>query len=223
MKNATLKQARKIIEVFEDTSLERVQDIVESGLLADIRDCDISKVNRDEVRKVLGLEPLMPKPEPLLESLGTVVVPATTKKFVAKDRFVVDTSRKAKVKISGLGDNFNDRFLNKTEEPISETTLHYHKLRQSSVDKPIIAELGGEAKAETSLTEMFALMELQGNGENGVMLTNGYANIFYIRDVAGALCAVHAYWRGDGWRVAAYSVAGPDGWRGGRRVFSRNS
>ena len=59
-----------------------------------------------------------------------------------------------------------------------------------SVDGPILAELGGEAKAETTLTEVYSLMEAQKNGENGPLLTNGYANIFYVRDVNGALRAV---------------------------------
>ena len=101
-----------------------------------------------------------PKPTPsILELVSTIVVNATTGKFVAKEKFVRYTGRKAKVKISYLGDNFTEWFLSgsgKTEDPISEQTLRYHKLRKSSVDGPIITELGGEAKAETTLSEMLA-------------------------------------------------------------------
>lgn len=168
-----------------------------------------------------------PKTKPLiLELVSTVVVSATTSKFVAKDKFVRDTGRKAKVKISYLGDNFTEWFLSgdgKTEDPITEQTLRYHKLRQSSMDGPIIAELGGAEKSETTLSEMFSLMEKQGKGEDGVLLNNGYVNIFYIKDSAGVLRTVYVCWNDDGWDVGASSVGGPGGWSDGRRVFSRNS
>ncbi len=168
-----------------------------------------------------------PKPTPsILELVSTVVVPATTSKFVAKEKFVRDTGREAKVKIGYLGDNFTSWFLNgdgKTEDPITEQTLRYHKLRQSSVDGPIIAELGGEAKAETTLSEMFSLMKKQKKGEDGVLLNNGYDNIFYIRDQNGVLRGVHVYWNCVDWSVHAYSVESPCERRGGFQVFSRNS
>lgn len=168
-----------------------------------------------------------PEPVPsILELVSTVVVSATTSKFVAKDKFVVNTKRNAPVKISAVWDNFTTWFLSgngKTEDPITEQTLRYHKLRRSSVDGPIINELGGEEKSETTLTEMFSLMEKQKNGEDGVLLTNGYANIFYIRDQNGVLRAVHVYWHVVGWRVYAHVVTYPDAWYGGARVFSRNS
>lgn len=172
---------------------------------------------------------VQPKPTPsILELVSTIVVSATTAKLVAKEKFVINTKRNAPVKISYLGDNFKAWFLNgdgKTEDPISEQTLRYHKLRQSSVDGPIIAELGGEAKAETTLSEMFSLMEKQKHGEDGVLLNNGWANIFYVKDIAGVLRAVGVRWRGGGWGVSAHSVGRPrpGGWFGGGRVFSRNS
>ena len=164
--------------------------------------------------------------ETLLDFAGTVTVPATTSKLVAKEKFMISTERNAPVKISYLGDNFTAWFLNndgKIEDPITEQTLRYHKLRQSSVDGPIITELGGEAKAETTLSEMFSLMEKQKHGEDGVLLNNGYANIFYIKDQNSVLRAVYVYWDGDSWYVYAYSVEYPRRWGDGRQVFSRNS
>ncbi len=170
---------------------------------------------------------VQPKPTPsILELVSTVGVAATTSKLVAKEKFVVNTKRNAPVKISYLGNNFTAWFLNgdgKTKDPISEQTLRYHKLRKSSVDGPIIEELGGEAKAETTLSEMFSLMEKQKHGEDGVLLNNGYANIFYIRDSAVVLRAVDVHWSDVGWDVDANSVENPLRWRGGFRVFSRNS
>ena len=191
----------------------------------------------EEFKKFLRKEPCwgngqvtqvaQPKPTPLILGLvSTIVVPATTGKFVAKDKFVVNTKRNAPVKISVVWDNFTELFLSgsgKTEDPITEQTLRYHKLRKSSVDGPIIAELGGAEKSETTLSEMFSLMEKQKNGEDGVLLNNGYANIFYIKDQNGVLRAVYVCWGDDGWYVVARSVEGPSGWGGGYQVFSRNS
>ena len=188
-----------------------------------------------ELKKFLHKEPCWsngqvtqvaePKSTPsILELVSTVAVSATSGQFVAKENFVRDTGRKAKVKISYLGDNFTTWFMSgkgKTEDPISETTLRYHKLRQSSVDGPIITELGGEAKAETTLSEMFSLMEKQKNGEDGVLLNNGYANIFYINDFAGMLRAVVVGWGAGGWRVGVSSVEDPGRWGDGNHVFSR--
>lgn len=191
----------------------------------------------EELKKFLRKEPCwsngqvaqvaQPKTKPsILELVSTVVVSATTSKFVAKEKFVCDTGLKAKVRISYFGDNFTLWFLNgdgKIEDPESVQTLRYHKLRQSSVDGPIIAELGGAEKSETTLSEMFSLMEKQGKGEDGVLLNNGYANIFYIKDGAGVLRTVHVYWGDDGWFVVAFFVESLGKWGVDNQVFSRNS
>ncbi len=183
--------------------------------------------NPKALQEVLKKALCPPNPTPsILEFISTIVIPATTGKFVAREKFVRDTGRKAKVKISYLGDNFTEWFLSdsgKTEDPISEQTLRYSKLRKASVDGPIIAELGGAEKSETTLSEMFALMEKQGKGEDGVLLNNGYANIFYIKDQNGVLRTVVVIWIDVGWDVDADSVGDPGSWRDGRQVFSRNS
>ncbi|MBU1179975.1 hypothetical protein KJ885_03455 [Patescibacteria group bacterium] len=158
----------------------------------------------------------------LLELLGTVVIPKT-EKFAAYDSFVVNTEAAASAKISYLGDNFRSWFLDKTEESSDETTLRYHTLRRASMDESIITELGGEAWAETTLAQIYALIKKQKNGEAGVLLKNGYANIFYVRDVGSVFRAVLVYWDGVGWYVYAFSVGPPCGWFDGSRVFSRNS
>lgn len=214
MKDATLGQAGKILDVFDNTPKDQIQEVLASGLLADLRDGNIAGVNREDFRRILGLNSLS-----LLELVGTVNVPATTEKFVVLD-YILKLRKKRNVY---TGSNFENWFFNKTVEPISQSVLNCHKLRKGSVDGPIITELGGEAKAETTLAEMFALMEMQANGEDGALLTNGYANIFYIRDINGVLCAVFCFWLGNSWDVLADSVVPPGVWLGGRQVFSRNS
>lgn len=153
----------------------------------------------------------------ILALLGTIAVPAT-KQFVAKDNFQV-----GKAGIGWLGDNFKAWFLGKTEGPVEGSTLRYHKLTESSLDTPILAELGD--KAETTLADLFHLLSLQANGQGGVLLANSYANIFYVRDASGELRAVHASWRAGsgGWGVGAFAVASPFRWLADCQVFSRNS
>jgi hypothetical protein len=134
----------------------------------------------------------------------------------------VNTASDAAVKISYLGDNFKNWFFGRrTEVPFTGTTLKYGKLSRRSVDDPIITELGGEEKAETTIVELFSLMEKQPNGESGALLTNGYANIFYVRDVNKLYRSVYVNWYGDAWNVHAIPVSGPGGWLVESRFYSR--
>jgi|GEM_PF-1428870 hypothetical protein len=168
--------------------------------------------------------PEPPKSTPsILEFVSTVMVPATTSKFFAKDKFVVNVKSGAPVKISAIGDHFTNWFLSgdgKIEDPISEQALSYHKLQ---ADGPIINELGGEAKAGTTLSEMFSLVEKQKNGEGGVLLNNGNANLFYIKDQNGVLRTVDVRCNGLGWCFHADSVGLLYRRLDGSQVFSLNS
>ncbi len=225
MKNATLEQGMKVQKMIVDkgTPDEQLQWTLESGALSDLFDANPIEFNRDAFRAFLGLKPLNPPAPPLLIPVGTTTVAATTNPFVVRDRIVVNTPKNAPVKIYFVSDYFKQCFYGKTEEAFGGSTLNYGKLSRSSVDGPIIAELGGKAKAETTLTEVYALMEVQKNGEKDPLLTNGYANIFYVRDINGVLRAVVVYWNGVGWRVDADGVTHPGAWDVGDQVFSRNS
>lgn len=172
--------------------------------------------------------------QPILTLLGAIKV-RLEENFTARDFFQVNTKKTAPVKISYVRPNFTSWFLSKkeTRPTASETvpgdggpyrtpdqavpTLRYHTLNRGSVDKPIIAELGGE----TTLAEIADCMKKQANGENGALLTNSYANIFYVRDSSLALRAVRVGWYGGGWNVGADSVGHPVEWDAGCRVFSR--
>lgn len=214
----TLRQASKILSLFEDTPDEQIQAVLASGFLADLRDGNIAEISRDSFRRMCGLKLLNP---PLLERIGTVTIGAT-ERFLAREKFVVDTSRKAKVKIAWLGGNFKNQFLEKAEAPTPEMTLCYARLVHAALDSEIRKEIGTGCE-EATLAAIWTLMERQPNGKTGVLLTNGYANIFYVRDTNGTFWAVHVHWfaLGGGWRVSARSVSRPHGWGGGGRVFSQ--
>ncbi|MFI5260536.1 MAG: hypothetical protein ACHQU0_01960 [Candidatus Paceibacteria bacterium] len=158
----------------------------------------------------------------LLERLSTTIaVPAMTQ-FIAKDNFVIDTSKNAKVKISYLGDNLKANFLQKVEsDEVAAEELTINKLLENSFDPAIITALGGEAKVEITLGQFFAAFAKQPKGEAGTLLTNGYANVGYIRDVNGVLWAVFGRWGGDGWGFCADPLGNPDRWGVGRQFLSR--
>ncbi len=162
------------------------------------------------------------KARKLLELMGTVKV-NISKKFIL-GKYLFDNP--GKIKLYYLGDNFKEWFMagaSKQEEPVGEQELLNTKLTEKSFDVQIIEELGGKAKAETTLSEMFAQIEKQPNGQEGALLTNGYANIFYCRDTGDVLRAVCVFWRTYGWYVRADSVGYPSARIAGDQVFSRNS
>jgi len=149
------------------------------------------------------------------------VIPATiTKKFVVQDNFKADISENAKVKISYLGGNFKSWFWGKVEDPFAGSVLFGRQLKKNLVDDLIIAELGGHEKAETTMAEIYAMMEHQANGKTGDLLISDWSNIFFVRDVNSTLRAVRVSWRDGGWDVCAYSINYPIERNAGDRVFS---
>lgn len=159
----------------------------------------------------------------LIESVGTVAVPPTATTFVACEHFVIGTSAEIEVRIGFLGKNFTDRFLHgtgKVEEAFAGSTLCFGNLLKGSVDDPIIEALGG--KAESTLTELFFLMERQGKAQLGILSVDAHTNIFYVKDTNRMLCSVGIRWTGSGWDVLANFTERPHEWRAGSRVFFRN-
>ena len=158
----------------------------------------------------------------ILEPVGLIILPDTAGKFIARDRFVVDTSPQAPVKISYLNKNFQEWFLDIVEGCVGGTTLRCQKLRISSLDESIVAELGGKCKAVVALSELYATMLQQGDGKAGLLHTDGGANVLYVFDINGLLRAVYVSWYGGGWYVFADPVGFPSRWSDGSHILSRN-
>jgi len=126
----------------------------------------------------------------LLAHIGTISVGAV-KNFIASGHFKVDTSRNALVKIAWMNDNFRNSFLSKVEKNVPAGEINVHTLLEASSDDPIREKLGKDHE-ETYLADLRVALKKQSNGESGTLLTNGRANIFYIRDTKGTLWAVSA-------------------------------
>ena len=153
----------------------------------------------------------------LLEFVTTIMVSAY-ERFEAEKVFAGDTSKKAKVKIAWTSDNFKRLFGSKVEKNILATDVRLDKMLKSSLDAPIIAELGGVEKCTIPLAHFYdTLAWKQANND----LT--WVIAYVVSDVDQATWAVRALWHlgNDGWYVSAYSTANPPRWDDGRQVVSR--
>lgn len=72
MNLTTLGQGVKVMELIlqKEVPAEQMQDLLQSGLLADLLDANIGSVNREDFRKLLGLGKVMPD---LMELTGIVL------------------------------------------------------------------------------------------------------------------------------------------------------
>jgi hypothetical protein len=152
---------------------------------------------------------------------NSIHIPATNIPLLAKNHFAVRKNNVSPVKISFMGERFEDWFMGKKEEPFKGSILSHQELSYPSTNSQVTSRLGGFNKAETTLTELSYLMKAQWNGQEGPLLTNRKANIFYIRDIHGKLRSVDAHWF-DGWRLAAGLIEHPCILEDGFRIFYRN-
>ena len=156
-----------------------------------------------------------------------IAIPAVTEPFVVADHFqenigsgVVKPWKKGEVKISYVGDNFKTHFLGQVVGVRDGQILSCHQLVKNSYDTVMRAELG--IGIETDLACLWSLLEQKPEGEEGVLLTDGYTNIFYITDVSGVVRTVNVQWSSDGWRVSSRDL-NDNHWVAEYQVFSRDS
>ena len=123
-------------------------------------------------------------------------------------------------------DNFTNKVLKNIPNEIAgfEGSLTQTQLTKGMYDREILSELGNPKPftPEEFGAVISHLLTKQPNGENGNLLTNGYANIFYVQ-LEDRLVAVFVRWLSDyrEWGFDAYAVDGT-GWFDGRCVFSRS-
>jgi len=148
----------------------------------------------------------------------TVVSVGDAKRFVVSEAFGPDNPAGIKF---WLKDNFKKLFFGLVEENVPATELMISILTKSLFDPSIIAKLGN--RAETKLAYLYELLSKQPRGKSDHhLLTNGCANIFYIRAMNSDFWSVHANWDDffRGWVVFADSVVYPLWRRDGDQVFS---
>lgn len=111
-----------------------------------------------------------------------------------------------------IQDNFKNWILDNAPETIEfgGETLSKFKLTKNMYDSEICKELGDPEPFTVSelLGTLKSLIGKQSRGEDGILLTNGYANIFYVKLEDGRTVAVHAFWDSADaeWNLYAWGV-----------------
>ncbi len=168
--------------------------------------------------------------------VGAITV-SPAKKLNFKEFVKENREKKRPIKFMPADGKFQHWFLSKTEEFVNdEAALRFYTPIRHLDDISVITQLGGEAKVETSLLEIFACLEKQPDGEEGVLLVNRFdkqgwlanpsrlmRNVFYVRDYAGFLRTVNIGYYKDGWHFTAQGFADTLGFGEGDRIFIRAS
>lgn len=223
---------------YPELCLEKIEAIVDK--LGGIAGADRFLAGNTTVVDVL--------PEQLLVPIGVWNVPETTEEFVFGDMGegpIITSIKYHNQRIHPMWE-FRDWF--RSIKPNSATKVRVHQILwegsydSSSITYPkhkavyeawiasVIAELGGEAMVETTLAEVFALMQGQSEGQLGPLALNGGRNLFFVRDKDGILRLVACYGMNNhtskeltpaGWEYYSWYVGASDSIMGLDRVITR--
>lgn len=157
-----------------------------------------------------------------------IYIPVLAEPFEPKDRFNIDISDTAIVKISCCGENFRQWMLPSAVSARPCYWLETHSLTQDANDEEILQDISRE-DVDTDIAAVHFLTSQQPKGEEGPLLNNGRANILYVPrkvEEQGKIRLVRrvvgVYWCGGGWDFRAGAIPFPLRWRAGGRVFFRN-
>lgn len=119
-------------------------------------------------------------------------------------------------------DTFADRFdlsAMQTVDSVPERPYVALLLKANAYDWDIRKEL--PEKHLSFLEDIAGLIEAQPNGKSGLLLNNGYANIFYVVGKNGEVFAVHVYWYSGNrqWDVRGWGLDEGGEWRAGSQVL----
>ncbi|MFC0241455.1 hypothetical protein [Rhodopseudomonas telluris] len=165
------------------------------------------------------LQPLEARGCPPAEPSDPATTASLGDRFVAAQHFRETASARNGVAISWLGTMFRQRFVTKTEPASARTMLQPLRLRRPARASEIVAWLGD--RGEVTLGELWCLLSLQPNGEQGALLTNAIPNLFFVRDREEKLWTVDVVWGGPGWEIGASAIDGDRRWEAGAQPFSR--
>lgn len=138
-------------------------------------------------------------------------------------------------KIFGYRDSDLDNWLPKNQPDETEGKFSAQQLTQNSTfkqttesflgvsgDIDFLAKTLKDLGHITTLPVIESLIERQEAGEDVGLLTNGWANFFFVEDKDGNVSVVYAYRDGRQWYVIVYRLGDDDVWIDGSRFFFRN-
>ena len=151
----------------------------------------------------------------LLKPVSKSTVPARTEPFNAAAFYQTSTGLY-------VYDTFADRLdlsARKTVDSAPERPYVASLLKANAYDTDIRKELPDTHLS--TLEDIAALIEAQRSGKSGFLLSNGYANIFYVEGKNGEVFAVRVHW-GSGsrrWFVVDWELVEYGSWFAGGRVL----
>lgn len=151
-------------------------------------------------------------------STTTVEVPALEEMQVSK-ALKRHRRRRKPGRIYHTGSNFRLCFGDMVVPTQPAMIVQFRELAHRCRDGEIIPALGGATQAETTLSQIFWLIEEQLYGRSQ-MLSGEVCNQFYVRDDSGHLRIVLVLWIGVVWNVYA-EIIDTYLWGSGRRIFFR--
>ena len=191
---------------------EGAQQVIERG---DVLKSEIERVTINALKKLGSRYPVLAETT-LLKPVTKATVPARTKPFNAAEFY----------QTGGPGlyvyDTFADRLdvnARQTVDSAPERPYVASLLKVNAYDTGIRKELP-EIHLST-LEDIAGFIEAQPGGKSGLLLNNGYANIFYVEGRNGEVFAVLVDWFSDDrkWGVSGWELGGRSSWRAGNRVL----
>jgi len=185
------------------------------GLVADV----LQKIKDDSKRFAKSIPEMITK----------ATIPATPKKST-RDRFKDD-------KRYYYRDSDLDTLLPAVQEERGETSISSLRLHQPATFKQVVeevlkeegdieklAKLLKERRHTTTLTQTEELVERQESGEDVGLVTNSYANFFFVEDKEGCVSVVVVYRDPDRgrWDVGVYRLDRGNRWGADDRFFFSN-
>lgn len=149
----------------------------------------------------------------LLKPVAQATVPARTKPVDAAEFFQTR---------EGLHvyDSFRNRFdFEAPIQAVSDQPYVASLLKSDAKDWDIRKELP-ETHLST-LEDIAGFIEVQPNGKEGFLLTNGYVNLFYVMGKEGVVIVVDIYWSAEcrGWDVRGWNLDEGGRWLAGYQVL----
>ncbi len=128
----------------------------------------------------------------LLKPIAQAIVPARTEHFNASAFYQTRTGLY-------VDNSFADRLdlsARQTVNSAPERPYVVLILKERAYDKDIYKELPAETRLST-MEDIASLIEAQPNGKLGLLLNNGYANIFYVKEKNGKVFIMSVSWDSD--------------------------
>ncbi len=121
----------------------------------------------------------------MIPRIGSCIIAATNYILVCREKFVRNVEHGNTLSTPGLKImtiSFCEEIWNKIEKPQEPTELTFYDLPINTLLSQVINPGGGLEKIASTMSDVWAMMNKQPNGEEGNLLTSGW-NMFFVEGV----------------------------------------